>query len=487
MAGGRISTEGRITRQAVIAFIGLQLVMVLSSMDGTIVATALPSITRDVGGFSRVTWVITSYLLAQVTFMPLWGKLGDLHGRKKILLAAVVVFLVGSVACGAAQTMDQLLVARFVQGIGGGGIGTVAMAVIADIVPARQLGRWLGYQGMAFAVASVIGPIVGGLFVDHLSWRWAFTINVPFGALGIGLIASQLRIPYRRLEHAIDWAGSALLGGALVAFIVLATLGGRDVSWVSPTTVAFLAAVVVFTAAFIARERRAPEPIMPLRMFSDPLMRVAAVLNWTSGLLLWCGIFFVPLFMQEVHGVSPTSSGLMLTPVMFGAAFGTGISGRRVERSGRIRSWPIYGAVLMLAGIALMATLTQTTPVALAAVFVLLLGTGVGFSMQPSLLAAQNAAAPTELGTVTSTQLLFRMLGSLIGVPIFGSILNAGLGDGPRTAARFADALPPVFLAAVPVAVVSLVAAFRLPERPLRSTTHLEDDVSSAVLAEPLV
>jgi MFS family permease len=226
---------------------------------------------------------------------------------------------------------------------------------------------------------------------------------------------------------------------------------------------------------------------MPLRMFSDPLMRVAAVLNWTSGLLLWCGIFFVPLFMQEVHGVSPTSSGLMLTPVMFGAAFGTGISGRRVERSGRIRSWPIYGAVLMLAGIALMATLTQTTPVALAAVFVLLLGTGVGFSMQPSLLAAQNAAAPTELGTVTSTQLLFRMLGSLIGVPIFGSILNAGLGDGPRTAARFADALPPVFLAAVPVAVVSLVAAFRLPERPLRSTTHLEDDVSSAVLAEPLV
>jgi EmrB/QacA subfamily drug resistance transporter len=484
MAGGS-RVEGGVTRQAVIAFIGLQLAMVLSSMDGTIVATALPSITRDVGGFSRVTWVITAYLLAQVTSMPLWGKVGDLHGRKKILLAAVVVFLVGSVACGAAQTMDQLLVARFVQGIGGGGIGTVSMAVIADLVPARQLGRWLGYQGIAFAVASVIGPVVGGLFVDHLSWRWAFTINIPFGLLAIGLIASQLQIPYRRLEHAIDWAGSALLGAALIAFIVLTSLGGHDFSWLSATALGFVVAIVVCTAAFVARERRAPEPILPLRMFADPVMRVAAALNWTSGLLFWCGIFFVPLFMQEVHGVSPTSSGLMLTPVMFGAAFGTGFSGRRVERNGKIKVWPIYGAALMLAGIALMATLTEHTPIALAAVFVLLLGTGVGFSMQPSLLAAQNAAEPNELGTVTSTQLLFRMLGSLIGVPVFGGILNAGLGDGPRTAAKFADALPPVFLAAVPVAVFSLLVAFWLPERPLRMRTHLEE--GGGFLAEPLV
>jgi EmrB/QacA subfamily drug resistance transporter len=485
MAGGG-KVEGGVTRQAVIAFVGLQLVMVLSSMDGTIVATALPSITRDVGGFSRVTWVITAYLLAQVTFMPLWGKIGDLHGRKKILLAAVVVFLVGSVACGAAQTMDQLLVARFIQGIGGGGIGTVSMAVIADIVPARQLGRWLGYQGIAFAVASVVGPVVGGLFVDHLSWRWAFTINIPFGFLGIGLIASQLQIPYQRLEHAIDWAGSALLGGALVAFIVLTSLGGLDFSWLSGRALAFTVAIVVCTLAFVARERRAEEPIMPLRMFRDPVMRVAAGLNWTSGVLFWCGIFFVPLFMQEVHGVSPTSSGLMLTPVMFGAAFGTGISGRWVERNGKIKVWPIYGAALMLAGIALMATLTQHTPVALAAVFVLLLGTGVGFSMQPSLLAAQNAAAPTELGTVTSTQLLFRMLGSLIGVPVFGGILNGGLGDGPHTAARFAHALPPVFLSAVPIAALSLLIAFWLPERPLRVRTHLEEG-AVGVLAEPMV
>jgi EmrB/QacA subfamily drug resistance transporter len=476
MAGGG-GSEGRVGRDAVIAFVGLQLVMVLSSMDGTIVATAIPSITADVGGFSRSTWVVTAYLLAQVTFMPLWGKVGDLHGRKKILLAAVVTFLIGSVACGAAQTMDQLLAARFVQGIGGGGIGTVSMAVIADIVPARQLGRWLGYQGIAFAVASVIGPVVGGLFVDHLNWRWAFTINIPFGLVGIGLIASQLRIPYRRLEHAIDWAGSALLGAALVAFIVLTSLGGNDFGWFSGRAVGLAVAAAVCTLAFVARERRAEEPVMPLRMFGDKVMRVAAGLNWTSGVMFWCGIFFVPQFMQEVHGVSPTASGLMLTPVMFGAALGTGWSGRQVERTGRIKVWPIYGAALMLAGIALMATLTEGTPVWLAAIYVLLLGTGVGFSMQPSLLAAQNAAEPTELGTVTSTQLLFRMLGSLIGVPVFGGILNAGLGDGPHTAARFADALPPVFLAAVPVAAVSLAVAFFLPERPLRVETHLAESL----------
>ena len=463
------------SKETLLVFMGLQSAMVLSPMGGSIVATASPAIVDDLGGLSRVTWVVTGYLLAQVASMPLWGKLGDLHGRKRMLLLSVTVFLIGSLACAAAQTMDQLLVARFVQGVGGGGIGVVAMALVADIVPARQLGKWLGYQGMVFAAASLIGPLLGGLLVDHLSWRWAFTINVPFCALAIALVATKLRIPYRRLDHALDWLGSALLAGALVAFIVLTSLAGAEFSWWSPTAAALGAATIACTWLFVVQQRRAPEPVMPLRLFADRVVRVSMALNWTSGLVFWCAVFFVPMFMQEVRGVSPTSSGVVLVPVMFGAAIGTGIAGRQVERSGKLKAWPITGAVLMTLGIGLLATLGESSATWVAAAYALLVGTGVGFSMQTSLLAAQNSALASDLGAVTANQLLFRMLGSLMGVPVMGGILNAGL-DGRETTAAFADALPAVFLVAVPIGLLSLVAALRLPERPLRETTHIAGD-----------
>ena len=471
----------RVDRRTVLVFLGLQLAMVVSPMAGTIVATATPAIVDDLGGLSRVTWVVTAYLLAQVAFMALWGKLGDLHGRRSMLLLSVSIFLGGSLLCAGAQTMDQLLAARFVQGVGGGGIGVVAMALIADIVPARQVGRWLGYQGIVFAVASLVGPVLGGVLVDHLHWRFAFLINVPFCLVSLLLVATQLRLPRRRVEHALDWSGSALLAAALVAFIALSSLGGVEFGWTSTTALALLATAVGLAVAFVLRQRRAPEPVMPPRLFQDRVVRVAALLNWTSGLVFWCAVFFVPLFMQQVRGVSPTSSGLVLVPVMFGAAFGTGIAGRRVERTGHLRAWPIAGAVLMIAGTALLGTLGEGSSALVAATWALLVGTGVGFSMQTSLLAGQNAAAPDDLGAVTAFQLLFRMLGSLMGVPVLGGILNAGL-DGRADAAAFADALPPVFLATVPIAVLSLVAALRLPERPLRETVAHAD----AVVADPI-
>lgn len=471
------ATAPAVSRQSVLVFVGLQFSMILSSMDGTIVATALPSITDDLGGFSRVTWVATSYLLSLVATMPLWGKVGDLYGRKQAVLAAVAIFLLGSMACGVAQSMNQLLAARFLQGIGSGGIGSVSMAVIADIFPARQLGRWLGYQGIVFAGASVIGPVAGGLFVDHLSWRWAFYINVPFGLLGIALVALHLRVPYRRLPHALDWPGALLLVGALTSFVVVASVGGHDFGWVSATTAALIATFVLLGAAFIARQRRAPEPVLPLRLFADAVIRIASVVNFTSGLLFYCTIYFVPLFMQEVRGVSPTKAGLTLVPLMFGAAAATGLSGRFVERTGRLRLWPILGSAIALVGMLLLATLGESTWAGVAAGYVFLVGIGVGCIMQPSLLAAQNAAPVSDLGTATSTALLFRMLAGTIGVPIFGGILNAGLPDGARTAAGVADALGPVFLAAVPVAVVSIAAALRLQERPLREQTLVAADV----------
>lgn len=465
-------TAGTFTfRQTLVIFVGLQMGQVMSSIDGTIVATALPTIASDIGGFSRSTWVVTAYALAMVASMPLYGKLGDLYGRRKVLLIAIGIFLIGSMACGAAQTMDQLLVARFAQGLGGGGLGAVAMATVADIVPARQLGRWLGYQGVIYAVASAIGPLVGGLFVEHLSWRWAFFINLPIGVLAATIVATRLRLPYRRIAHALDWAGAALITSGLALFVLLATLGGNEIPWQSATTAALIGLVALLAWLFVARERKAQEPVLPLTLFTNPVMRAAAGINFTSGLLLWCGIFFVPQFVQQVREISPTRSGLVLMPLMFGAALGTLVTGRLVARSGRLRVWPITGGVLMTIAMVLLASLDRQSSLAFAALSALLLGTGAGCSMQPSLLAAQNGVRPDQLGIATSTALLFRTLGNTIGIPVFGGILNAGLAGRALEPASVASALRPVFIVAVVVGVVSTLAGLRLPERPLREHT----------------
>jgi EmrB/QacA subfamily drug resistance transporter len=467
-------------RRLVIVFVGLQLGMMLSTLDNTIVATALPTISRDLGGFSRLSWVITAYLLAQVASMPLFGKLGDLYGRKKLLLVAISLFVVGSLACGAAQSIDQLIVFRGIQGLGAGGIGPLAMAIVADIVPARQLGRWLGYQGGLFAVSSVAGPLVGGVFVDQLSWRWAFYVNIPVAAIGIAIVGLGLHLPYRRIPHSIDYLGSALLIGGLSSLVLLVSGGGESWEWLSPMTAGLAILAIVLGVLFVVRQRYAPEPVLPLRLFADPIVRATSPINFASGMVLLCGVFFLPVFLQEVSGVSPFESGLLLSPMMFGAALGTLIAGRRVERSGHYRRWPIIGSVLMTLGLVLLATLGVSTPVGLAIAFGGVLGLGVGFVMQTTLLAVQNSVEHRDLGIATSTALLFRLLGPAVGTPIFGAVLNAGLGDGPRNAAAFADALPAVFLAAVPVGIVSFFVALRLQERPLREHAHFGPDTIDA-------
>lgn len=456
-------------------FVGVQLAQILGALDGTIVATALPTISDDLGGFSRITWVITAYALATAASMPIYGKLGDLYDRKRMLVQAIGVFLVASLLCGAAQSLNQLLLARFVQGLGAGGLGTLSMAVLADVIPARQLGRWMGYQGVAFAVSSVAGPLVGGLFVDHLSWRWAFFVNLPVGLISAVIVATKVPSSRRRVVHSIDWAGSLLLAAALSALMLVATLGGETFGWTSPQLIALAIAVPVLGFAFVRRQLVAPEPVLPLRLFGDRLMRASIGVNFASGVLIWGGIFFVPLFVQEVNGVSPTAAGFTLMPLMFGAAAGTLVAGRAVERSGRIRSWPIGGSVLMVIGIALLATIGLATPTAVVGAWALMLGLGIGFVMQPSLLAAQNAAPVGDLGTATSTVLLCRSLGSTIGIPIFGGILNAGLAARGMGSAGFAHAVPLVFLAGVPVALASVVLALRLEDRPLRTETVIAE------------
>lgn len=468
--GTRDPSGGDTTTRAVggvlVLFIGLQLTQMMGSLDSTIVATALPTISGDLGGFERITWIIAAYSLATGVSMPVYGKLGDLHGRRMMLLVAIAVFMVSSVACGFARTLDQLILARVAQGIGAGGLGTLSMAALADVFPARELARWIGYQGVGFAVSSIAGPLIGGLFVDHLSWRWAFWANVPLGLVAAAIVAARLPAGHRRLGQRIDWAGSALLVVMLSAVMLVATLAGASLPVGS--TVALVALVVVAGVLFVWRQRTAPQPVLPLELLRDRVMRVGIGVNAISGVLLWCGIFFIPLFVQEVTGLAPTSAGFVLIPLMMGAAVGTLVAGSVVERTGRIRAWPVIGAVMMTAGVALLATSgTGSTPLAVG-IWGAVLGIGIGCTMQPSLLAVQNSAPSHDLGVATSTVILARTLGSTIGVPIYGGILNAALVGRAHDAAGFAHAIPLVFIVSVPLAAVSIVMALRLPERPLR-------------------
>ena len=452
-------------------FVGVQLGMILSTLDGTIVATALPTISRDLGHESARSWIITGYLLAQVATMPIYGKLGDLYGRKRVYLFSLGLFTVGSVLCGAAQSLEQLVAFRFVQGLGSGGLGVLAMAIVADVVPARSLGRWLGYQGALFAVASLVGPLTGGVFVDHLSWRWAFYVNLPLAAVSALIVIARLHVPYQRITHAVDYLGAALLTGALAAVVVAASVGGRTVEWVSVQTVGLLVFAAVCAGLLVARERRAPEPVLPLRLFAARIVRVASLINLTSGALFASGIYFIPVFLQQVAGVSATKSGLLLIPFMFTTALTTLIAGRRVERTGRYRVWPIIGSILTLLGTALLATLSHDTSVWAVAAFGAVLGSGVGFIMQTSLLAAQNGVDQRDLGVATSTALLSRMLGVTLGAAGLSAVYQANVGDIP-TARAIAHAIPTVYLVGVPVALATIVLALRLPELALRDHTQ---------------
>lgn len=462
-------------RAAVGVFVGVQLGMVLSTLDSTIVATALPTIGRDLGHETQRAWVITAYLLAQIATMPVYGKIGDLYGRKRIYLFALGIFTAGSVLCGTAGSLGALVGFRFLQGLGAGGLGVLAMAIVADVVPARQLGRWLGYQGALFAVASLVGPLTGGLFVDHLSWRWAFFVNLPLAGLSAVVVVRTLYVPYRRVPHAIDAAGSLLLTAALGAVVLLASVGGREVVWASPPVFVLGALLAGCVVAFVRRERRAREPVLPLAMVTIPVVRIASLLNLTSGALFASGIYFVPVFLQQVAGVSATRSGLLLVPFMFTTAFTTLVAGRRVERTGRYRVWPIVGGVLTAVGVTLLATIDRETPIGVVALFAAVLGSGIGFIMQTTLLALQNGVEVRDLGVATSTALLARMLGVTLGASVLSAVLQAGMHQvGVPTAADVADALPAVYLVGIPIALATVVLALRLPEHALREHTGHE-------------
>jgi EmrB/QacA subfamily drug resistance transporter len=489
--------EGRL----VLAFGGLLVSMFIGALDQTIMATALPTIAGQLGGLSDLSWVVTAYVLAAAASTPLWGKASDLLGRKRLIAAAIVVFTGFSALSGAAQTIGWLIVFRALQGIGAGGVMTLATAGVADLVPPRERGRYQGYIQLTFLLASLVGPLLGGLFVDQLSWRWAFYVNVPVGAFALTVLTIYLPGSTRVREARLDWAGAALLAGTVVAIMLIATWGGSQYGWGSAQILGLIAAALVLLGAFVARERSAAEPLLPLRLFGDRVFTVVSAAAFVATLSLFAAIVFLPVFLQLVTGASATGSGLLTLPLLVASALSTIGAGRIMSRTGRYKVFPVIGLAAMSAGLLLFSMLGAGGSRVTAALFMLVFGAGFGLVTQILMVAIQNAVSPREIGTATAAANLFRALGGSVGVAVYGAVFAAGLrhwlplelhGNVPHgitatgiqatpgrihalapaiqhgVARAVGNSLHDVFLVAAPIALAGFAIALLLPEHPLR-------------------
>ncbi|HVV11043.1 MAG TPA: MDR family MFS transporter [Amycolatopsis sp.] len=458
----------RKTQNTIVA--AIMLGMLLAALDQTIVSTALPTIVADLGGANHLSWVVTSYLLAETIMTVLIGKFGDLFGRKKAFLASVVLFLVGSFFSGWADSMVWLIAFRAVQGLGGGGLMVTSSAVIADVVPLRERGKYQGAIGAMFGVATVVGPLLGGLFVDHLSWRWAFYVNIPLGVLVVVIAAAALPSVKSTLKPRIDYLGILLIALASTGLTLFTSWGGTEYPWASPTVIGLAVGSVILLALFVLVEQRAAEPMLPMRLFRGRVFTVAGILSFVVGFAMLGGITYLPTYLQRVQGASATESGLRMLPLIIGLMITTLSSGVVISRTGRYKIFPLAGSLVMALGLFLLSNLDVNTSFWVASGYMIVLGLGLGCCMQVPTIVVQNTADYDDLGVATSGVSFLRTMGSSFGVAVFGTIFTNQLPAVP-TVPSYVDAIQTMFLVATPIGILSFVVALFLKEVPLRDST----------------